>query len=323
MLSTPWRSYKNSASGRIGPQHQHAQAESTMWLLNGFLGWRARRRTRSLVVGGLTRTYVVHTPPDLDPQKPAPVVLALHGATMTGPLMAWFTKLNAKADAAGFIVVYPNGTGQRSSYFWNAGNCCGPAAQQNVDDVGFIRAVLDDLAATYRIDPERVFATGMSNGAMMAYRLASELSDRVAAVAPVAGTVTCGECRPTRPVPVLHIHGTEDEFGPFGGGRGAKSISGVDYRSVKDTIATWVRANNCREEPAAVEELPDRTGDGTKVTRTTYGGDAAGAEVVLVTVAGGGHTWPGRPGSAALGRSTQNVSANDLIWEFFERHPMG
>jgi polyhydroxybutyrate depolymerase len=293
-----------------------------MWLVNSFLGWRARRNTRSLTVGGRTRTYVVHTPPGLDPQKPAPVVLALHGATMTGPLMAWFTKLNAKADEAGFIVVYPNGTGQRSSYFWNAGNCCGEAARNNVDDVAFIRALLDDLATAYRIDPKQVFATGISNGAMMAYSLAALLSDRIAAIAPVAGTMACGECHPTRPVPVLHIHGTEDEFVPFGGGKGPKSISGVPHRSVVDTITAWVRANGCREEPAAVEELPDSAGDRMKVTRTTYRGNAVDAEVALITVGGGGHTWPGRPGSAALGRSTRNASANDIIWEFFERHPM-
>lgn len=293
-----------------------------MWLVNSFLGWRARRRTRLLTAGGQTRSYVVHAPLGLDPQKTAPVVIALHGATMTGPLMAWFSGLDAKADAAGFIAVYPNGTGQRSSYFWNAGNCCGEAARTDVDDVAFVRAVLDDLATAHRIDTRRVFATGISNGAMMAYRLAAELSDRVAAVAPVAGTMACGEPRPTRPVPVLHIHGTEDEFVPFGGGRGPKSISGVPHRSVADTVAAWVRANGCRKEPADVEELPDRGGDGTKVTRTTYRGDTAGAEVVLVTIEGGGHTWPGRPGSAALGRSTRNVSANDLIWEFFERHPM-
>ena len=291
-----------------------------MWLVNSFLGWRARRHTRSLTAGGLTRTYVVHVPPGLDPQKPAPVVLALHGATMTGPLMAWFSGLNAKADEARFIVVYPNGTGRRSSYFWNAGNCCGPAVRSNVDDVAFIRAVLDDLAKTYRIDPKRVFATGMSNGAMMAYRLASELSDRIAAVAPVAGTMATEECRPTRPVPVLHVHGTEDEYVPFAGGRGAKSLSGVCHHSVGHSIRAWVRANGCGGEPV-VEELPDRTVDGTKVTRTTYGGGTGGAEVVRVAVAGGGHTWPGRPGSAALGRSTHNVSANDLIWEFFEKHP--
>jgi polyhydroxybutyrate depolymerase len=320
MLSASVGMHKNRYRGRISDPY--TQAESRMWLVNSVLGWRARRNTRSLTVGGLTRTYVVQAPPGLDPQKPAPVVLALHGATMTGPLMAWFSGLNAKADAAGFIVVYPNGTGRRSSYFWNAGNCCGEAAQNNVDDVAFIRAVLDDLATAYRIDQKRVFATGMSNGAMMAYRLASELSDRIAAVAPVAGTMACGECHPTRPVPVLHIHGTEDEYVPFGGGKGAKSISGVPHRSVADTIAAWVKTNGCRNKPVAVEELPDRTGDGTKVTRTTYRGDVAGAEVLLVAVEGGGHTWPGRPGSAALGRSTRNVSANDIIWEFFERHPM-
>src|SRR3954468_10416507 len=117
-----------------------------MWLVNSVLGWRARRHTRSLTAGGLTRTYVVHAPPGLEPQKPVPVVLALHGATMTGPLMAWFSGLNAKADEAQFIVVSPNGTGRRSSYFWSAGTSCGEAAHNRADDVAFIRGVLDDLA---------------------------------------------------------------------------------------------------------------------------------------------------------------------------------
>jgi polyhydroxybutyrate depolymerase len=290
-----------------------------MWLLNAFLAWRARRHIRSLTVGGLTRSYVVHVPPRLDPEEPAPVVLALHGATMNGPLMAWFTKLNAKADAAGFIAVYPNGTGRRSTYFWNAGRCCGPAAQEKVDDVAFIRALLDELAQAHRIDPKRVFVTGMSNGAMMAYRLASELSDRISAIAAVAGTMATDTCNPTRPVPVLHIHGTEDEYVPFAGGLGPKSLSRVPHRSVAETVAAWVKANRSNEEPA-IEELPTPVNDGTKVTRKTYRGDKPGAEMQQVTVTGGGHTWPGRPGSSALGRSSRNVVANDLIWEFFVRH---
>lgn len=293
-----------------------------MWIINAFLAWRARRYTRSLMAGGLARSYYTYVPPGLNLSRPVPVVLALHGATMNGPLMALFTGLNQKADAKGFIVVYPNGTGRMSSYYWNAGNCCGPAAKNSVDDVAFIRDVLDDLGRSYPVDPQRIYVTGMSNGAMMAYRLASELSDRIAAVAPVAGTMGTMECQPTRPVPVLHIHGTEDEYIPFEGGKGSRSISGVCHHSVDQSIAAWVRADGCRHEPV-VEELPDRAGDGTRVTRKTYSGETDGAEVVLVVVGGGGHTWPGRdPGTTRLGRSTRIVSANDLIWEFFERHPM-
>jgi polyhydroxybutyrate depolymerase len=163
----------------------------------------------------------------------------------------------------------------------------------------------------------------MSNGAMMAYRLASELSGRVAAIAAVAGTMATEDCRPQRPVPVLHFHGTLDEYVPFAGGKGPRSISGAHHRSVEQTIGAWVRANGCREEPT-IEELPDRAKDGLKVTRRTYAGGRDGAEVVLVVIEGGGHTWPGRqPGTRVLGRTTMSVSANDLIWDFFQRHPLG
>jgi polyhydroxybutyrate depolymerase len=295
-----------------------------MGIVQVLFSWLARPgRTRSITVGGRRRRYYVHVPPGHDPEAPAPVVLALHGATMNGPMMAWFTGLNATADEAGFLAVYPDGTGRRGSYFWNGGPDTGPAAEDRVDDVAFVRAVLDDLARTDRVDPRRVYATGLSNGAFMAYRLAAELSDRIAAVAPVAGTMGAIDCRPTRPVPVLHVHGTEDEYVPFAGGRGPRSLTGSDYRSVEDTIRAWVTANGCRGEPA-VEDLPDTARDGTTVTTTTYGGGRDGAEVVLVTVHGGGHTWPGRdPRAKVLGRPTRNVSANDLIWDFFRRHPMG
>ena len=294
----------------------------TVWLIKLLLAWMVRRRTRSLTVGGRRRTYHVHVPPQHDPQKPAPVVLVLHGATMTGPLMAWYSGLSRKADQAGFLAVYPNGTGPGLSYTWNGGNCCGSAVKDGVDDVGFIRALLDDLATAYRIDPRRVFVAGLSNGAVLAYRLASELSDRIAAVAPVAGPMGTEACGPKRPVPVIHFHGADDEFAPFRGGVGRRSLFKTDFRSVERTIRAWVEANGCGEEPT-VEELPDRANDGTKVIRKTYGGGRDGAEVVLVVVEGGGHTWPGRIwGQRVLGKVTMNVSANDLMWEFFDRHPM-
>lgn len=253
---------------------------------------------------------------------PMPVVLILHGATMTGPLMAAFTDLDAKADEAGFLAVYPNGTGSAATYFWNAGKCCGPPAQDDVDDVTFIRVLLDHLATTHQVDPKRIFVTGLSNGAMMAYRLASELSDRIAAVACVGGTMATDTCQPTRPVPVLHIHGTDDMFVPFAGGKGSRSVTGVLYHSAEYSIRAWTRANGCADEPT-VEVLPDHANDGTHVILKTYSGDSKKSEVVLVVIEGGGHTWPGRDlGTKALGKSTKNLSANDAIWEFFKRHPM-
>ena len=142
-----------------------------------FSWWLRPGIVRTLVVGNLNRTYVVHAPKGYDLKTPLPVVLALHGARMNGPMMAWFSGLNRKADEAGFIAVYPNGTGTHSSFFWNGGNCCGSAMQNKVDDVAFIDALLDDLLGAYPVDAQRVHAaTGMSNGAIMVYRLASELS---------------------------------------------------------------------------------------------------------------------------------------------------
>ena len=284
-----------------------------------FSWWLRPGTTHSLKVGGLTRTYVVHVPKGHDGKSPLPLVLAFHGATMNGPMMAWFSGLNRKSDDAGFLAVYPNGTGTHSSFFWNGGN--GPAAEKNVDDVAFIHALLDDLNKAYPVDARRIYATGMSNGAIMAYRLAAELSDRIAAVAVVAGSPAYSIGRPNRPVSVLHFHGTRDEYIPFTGGKGAKSIFGTDYRPVVDSIREWANASGCDETPTI--DILAEGGDGMKVTRSTYSGGRDGAEVALVVIEGGGHTWPGRKSAAAvLGRSTQAISANDLMWEFFQKHPM-
>jgi polyhydroxybutyrate depolymerase len=279
--------------------------------------------TRTLAVDGRPRTYLVHVPPRYDPKKPMPVVLVFHGGLSSANLMARFCGLNDKADSAGFLAVYPNGTGRgERALTWNACNCCGYAERYQVDDVAFVRALLDDLAKVARVDPKRVYATGISNGGMLCYRLASELSERIAAIAPVSGTMGTETCAPKRAVSVHHFHGTADEFLPFRGGRGPKSLAGVDFYSVEHSVGAWVKANGCKEEPV-VTRLPDKVGDGTKVVQKAYGGGRDGAEVVLVVIEGGGHTWPGREARVQfLGKSTKNISANDVMWEFFEKHPM-
>ena len=162
---------------------------------------RAGDHTRTLDQGGLERSYLVHVPPQYDPATPMPVVLAFHGGGANAGTMVTFGGLNEKADQAGFIVVYPEGTGrlERMRTF-NAGNCCGHAASQQIDDVAFTRQILDDLEDIANVDRRRIFATGMSNGAMMAYRLASELSDRIAAIAPVGGPMGTKDCHPGRAV---------------------------------------------------------------------------------------------------------------------------
>jgi polyhydroxybutyrate depolymerase len=279
--------------------------------------------TRTLEVDSRTRTYLMHVPPKHDPKKPAPVVLVFHGGASNAEQMVRFCGLNETADRHGFLVVYPSGTGRmKTALTWNGGNCCGYAMLNKVDDVAFTRALLDDLAKMVTVDAKRVYATGMSNGAIMAYRLASELSDRIAAVAPVAGPMGTEKCEPKRPVPVLHFHGTEDAFAPFKGGKGTKSLSQTDFYSVEHSIRAWVKADGCSEKPEE-EKLPDRTKDGTTVIRKTYGGGKEGTEVVLIVIEGDGHTWPGRePLLKALGKSTKNISANELMWEFFQKHPM-
>ena len=133
------------------------------------------------------------------------------------------------------------------------------------------------------------------------------------------GTETCS---PKRPVPVIHFHGKDDEFAPFKGGKGAKSLSQTEFYSVDHSVKAWIKANGCKNGPKTVE-IPDKAKDGTKATITTYGGGKDGAEVVLVAIDGTGHTWPGRePGLKLLGKATRNVSANETMWEFFKKHPM-
>lgn len=277
---------------------------------------------RRLEVDGRRRSYLVHVPVR-GGGAPRPVVLALHGAAMNGWLMRWFTGLDATADRGGFIAVYPDGTGRGPFLVWNAGQFPGDVWRKRPDDVAFLDAVVDDLATVVPVDPRRIYACGFSNGGMMCYRLAAERADRIAAIAPVAGVVAQRDPRPTRPVPVLHFHGTADRFVPY-----TRDAPGLGTRwtarllDVPESIARWVALDGCAAPPAE-RVLADGARDGLRVTRRDYADCEAGAEVGLVTIAGGGHTWPGRrPPVWFIGRSTRAISANDLMWAFFQRHPL-
>ena len=258
---------------------------------------------RTLKVDGRDRSYLVHIPKKYDEKTPTPVVLALHGAAMNGPMMAVFCGLNKKADEAGFIAVYPSGTGMGIFLTWNAG---GHRGQRSCRRRCLYSSILDDLGSVVKVDPKRVYATGMSNGGMMCYRLAAELSDRIAAVAPVAGTMAIEKADPKRPVPMIHFHGTADTFVPFNGpGKGTPKF--IQFKSVEDSIQTWVKIDGCDEKPEIVA-LPDKANDGTTIERKTYGHGKDGAEVVLVVIKGGGHTWPGEePLVDFIGKSTKNI----------------
>jgi polyhydroxybutyrate depolymerase len=276
---------------------------------------------RSLQCGERTRTYLIHVPPGFDPAQPVPVVLVFHGGATNARTMARFCGLNETADRYGFLAVYPSGTGRNPNLLtWNAGNCCGDALRDKVDDVGFVAALLDDLAGLAEIDPNRVFATGMSNGGMLAYRLALELSERIAAIASIAGPMGTDGCRPTRPVSILHFHGTADEFTPYAGGLGPKSLTTIVFRSAADSVRWWVAANGCPERPQESTIDAEETG-GFPVERSVWGPGDSASEVVLYTIHGGGHTWPGRiPSGTYLGPSATGISANELLWAFFQRH---
>lgn len=274
---------------------------------------------RVLTVDELKRPYLIHVPPAYDPKKPAAVVLALHGAMMDAKIMESFTGLTKTADKHNFIVVYPNGTGPAGLYqTWNAGFFPGELHKKNADDVKYLGKVLDDLPGVLNINPKRIYVAGLSNGGMMAYRVAAEMSERIAAIASVAGALVLEKYEPKRPVPVLHFHGTKDTFVPFNGS-GKKTAASLRFPSVEETIRACVKANGCSEKAAEAEI--EMKADKIKVTRKTYADARRNAEVVLYIIENGGHTWPGMTFAPAfLGLSTKNISANELIWEFFQKH---
>lgn len=280
-----------------------------------------RRGVEEIQVGETTRSYFVYVPPSYDGSQPVPLVLAFHGGGASGRTMPILTGLNDIADREGFIVVYPNAYKRR----WNDGR----TPKNTADDIGFTAALLDHLMKTYNIDSKRVYATGMSNGAMFTHRLACELSDRIAAIAPVAGTMPdtlAANCRPSRPVPVLMFHGTDDRQVNWNGGQ--ISVAGDERGAVLSTPATaieWVRINDCKETPVRLA-VPDRdTDDGAQVREEIYRDCRDDAEVVLYAVAGGGHTWPGGfqylP-PQLIGNTTRDIDASELMWDFFARHPL-
>lgn len=261
---------------------------------------------------GNTRIYLVHVPSSYNTNKETPLILAFHGAGSSGERMAdndTIYKLITKSDQEGFIVAFPNGTRRsvRGPIFdgrfgtWNAGNCCGYASEVNIDDVGFVNALLDDIETKFNIDTGRVYATGISNGGMLSYRLACELADRFVAIASVAGTENIDTCSPSRPIPVMHIHSLSDAIVPFYGG---------DFTSVPETINRWVTRNNCDPEPERVDVIGSPE-DGNAYSET-YNGCSQNVQVKLWVTVEGGHSWPGGQGS------TQVISATDEMWNFFQ-----
>ena len=281
----------------------------------------------SIIFAGLERTYRIHMPPSYDKSKPLPLLIALHGGGGSGEKMEELTLrgFNRLSDKEGFIVVYPDGIEKH----WNDGreNVKYRAHQEKIDDVGFISALIDHLAKQYNIDINRVYATGISNGAMMSFRLGCELFEKIAAIAPVAGSMPENlpiRCSPLRSISVLVISNTEDPLVPWAGGEirfGCQKFGKV--LSVPESVKFWVTHHQCSQSPSITWE-PDRDSkDGTRVRKESYNQCREGSEMILYAIEGGGHTWPGGHQylpAWIIGKTSRDIDSNQVIWDFFKRH---
>ncbi|HEX6224111.1 MAG TPA: PHB depolymerase family esterase [Chryseolinea sp.] len=279
-------------------------------------GQQPYRYESYMTVDGVVRTYVVKLPEtyydnNIDQGK-YPLVIALHGTGGSAYQMEASYGLNEKGAKENFIIAYPEGvssSGILGIRTWNAGRCCDYAMVNDIDDVGFIRDLIDWLIADFAVNPNRVYVTGMSNGGMMAYRLACELSDKIAAIAPVSATMMTGDCKPGRAVPVLHMHSLLDTKVPYNGGKG---IGGYHFTPVDSVLNFWSVQNGCSASPKLIDNGEYRS--------TNWNDCSPNASLESYVTYDGGHAWPGgqKPSPGADTPSTY-INANDLLWEFFQR----
>jgi polyhydroxybutyrate depolymerase len=274
--------------------------------------YRANRDNGSFVSSGEEREYLLYVPKSYDRGTPTSLVISMHGAGLWGAAQKETSRWNDLADKNGFIVVYPSGVGGKGVRIWRAEP--GPDLMK---DVRFISELIDTLKASYNIDPTRIYANGLSNGGGMSFALSCTLSDRIAAVGMVAAaqTLSWNWCKDSRPVPMIAFHGTADRQVPYDGG--SSWVTSRPFPNVQAWVANWARRNGCGANPAEEEVAVD-------VTRRAYTGCADDAAVVLYTVRGGGHTWPGGTPLPEwfVGRTTRTIDATSLMWAFFRDHPL-
>lgn len=273
-------------------------------------------------IDGVRREFRMHLPPSYDGCTPLPVIVAFHGMSANARLLQRLTELDETADAHGYITVYPEGTGIGPLKGFKSGASTSRFEDRKPDDVLFVHAILDHLEQHVCVDRRRIYATGLSNGAMLCYRLAVEMPHRIAAIAPVSGGLGTQVGLPCCPISVLHFHGTCDKVLPFHGPR-EKGFFQQSYFSVPHTIQMFVDVAGCDtlSQQVAVNAIAD---DGTSVCIHTHIASAVGTEVVLVKIVGGGHQWPAHAIPLGyLGRATQEIDANHMMCCFFARHVLG
>ncbi len=265
--------------------------------------------TGTIRSGGLVREYRLYVPAIYaQTTGPVPLLFNLHGYGSNNLQQEAYGDFRPIADTANFLVVHPNGVFDgANNRNWNT---FGPRGT-GVDDVAFLSALLDTLATRYRLDPDRIYSTGMSNGGFMSYELACQLSGRIAAIASVTGSMTAGRlstCTAGRPVPVLEIHGTADNTVPYPGG------TALQFVAIPALLASWVQRNNCQPTPT-VTPVPDTNlTDGCTAERSVWAGGRNGSVVEHFRIIGGGHTWPGAP--INTGVTNRDISASREVWRF-------
>ena len=266
------------------------------------------RTNGSIISSGRTRRFLVHVPPSYDRAKPTALVISMHGAAGWPRQQQNLSRWSRLADAQGFIVVYPAGTG--FPQIWHVFQDAGLNR-----DVQFISAMIDTLEHTYNIDSTRIYANGMSNGGGMAFVLSCTLSSRIAAIGLVAAaeTLPWSWCKDQRPMPMIAFHGSADPIVPYKGGH--SPLAPESFPDVQSWVSNWARRNRCAPAPTDASVAPD-------VTRRAYSGCADSANVVLYTIRNGGHTWPGgKPLPRILfGATTREIDATSEMWKFFRAH---
>lgn len=271
---------------------------------------------RTIMVQGKKRDYVLHVPKSA-PGKPLPMVITLHGGAGSGPNVKGFSMMDPSADANGFIAAYPSGMRGLIGGTWNASECCGLAMEKKSPDIEFMSALIDELVGMGCVDPKRVYVTGISNGGMFANNLACDLSDKIAAIAPISGAMMDSSCTPRRPVSVLIYHGTGDKFVPFKGGGDFKGAGATHpFPSVEEFQQAWLKIDRCTQEHRTLYKNGE-------VSCEVYDHCADGTAVGLCRIEGGGHSWPGGKPVMTwyIGKTTKDIS-NDVMLKFFSEHPM-